>query len=102
MNTKQKIQEILNQKFGISPEEITDSTRFATDLGLDSLDVIDLIMGVEKEFDISIDDNHINDLKNIKNLVDYVNDLTAPCEHKTYKYIGEDLNVCENCGEVVV
>ena len=45
------------------------------DLGLDSLDVMELVMAIEKDFRISIPDSKIEKFENIQNIVDYIHDL---------------------------
>lgn len=51
---KSKIKEIIVDKNGVSDEQVTDNANFETDLGMDSLDRVELMMEVEKEFGISI------------------------------------------------
>ncbi|MGN0298732.1 MAG: acyl carrier protein [Lachnospiraceae bacterium] len=50
----EKLQEIIAEVLSVEPEEITMDTTFADDLGADSLDVCQIIMGIEEEFDIEI------------------------------------------------
>ncbi len=50
----EKIQEIISEVLSVDPEEITMETTFVDDLGADSLDVFQIIMGIEEEFDIEI------------------------------------------------
>ena len=54
---KSKIKDIIVDKNGVPPEEVTDNADFKGDLGMDSLDCVDLIMEVEKEFSISVTDD---------------------------------------------
>lgn len=49
-----KLQQIIAEVLNIDPEEITMNTTFVDDLGADSLDVFQIIMGIEEEFDIEI------------------------------------------------
>lgn len=66
------IKSIIENKLGISPKNYTDESNFREDLGCDSLDIIDLVMEVEKEFNISIPDNDIEKILTVKGLIDYV------------------------------
>ena len=50
----EKIQEIISEVLSVDPDEITMETTFVDDLGADSLDVFQIIMGIEEEFDIEI------------------------------------------------
>lgn len=50
----EKIQEIISEVLSVDADEITMETTFVDDLGADSLDVFQIIMGIEEEFDIEI------------------------------------------------
>ena len=50
----EKLQQIIAEVLNIDPEEITMNTTFVDDLGADSLDIFQIIMGIEEEFDIEI------------------------------------------------
>ena len=50
----EKLQQIIAEVLSIDPEEITMNTTFVDDLGADSLDVVQIVMGIEEEFDIEI------------------------------------------------
>ena len=50
----EKLQQIIAEVLNIDPEEITMNTTFVDDLGADSLDVFQIIMGIEEEFDLSL------------------------------------------------
>jgi acyl carrier protein len=66
------IKSIIENKFGISPKDYTDESNFKEDLGCDSLDVIDLVMEVEREFNISIPDSDIEKILTVEGLINYV------------------------------
>ncbi|MCI7738781.1 MAG: acyl carrier protein [Lachnospiraceae bacterium] len=51
----EKLQDIIAEVLNVDPSEITEDTTFVDDLGADSLDVFQIIMGIEEEFDIEID-----------------------------------------------
>ena len=55
----EKLQQIIAEVLNIDPEEITMNTTFVDDLGADSLDVFQIIMGIEEEFDISVSYTHL-------------------------------------------
>lgn len=48
----EKLRELLAEQFGVDPETITRETTFVEDLGADSLDLVELMMTIEEEFDV--------------------------------------------------
>jgi acyl carrier protein len=67
-----EIKKLIENKLGISPKNYTDESNFREDLGCDSLDFIDLIMEVEREFNIAIPDSDIDQVSTVKGLINYV------------------------------
>ena len=51
----EKLKDIIAEVLNVDPSEITEDTTFVDDLGADSLDIFQIIMGIEEEFDIEID-----------------------------------------------
>lgn len=72
MDVKQKIVDILVEKLGIAPTEVTPEANLIKDLGIDSLDFAELIMEFEQEFNIRIPDNDAEQLQTVSEIVDYV------------------------------
>ncbi len=70
---KSKILDIF-KNFGIESSAITDEAHFVKDLGLDSLDVVDLMMQLEQAFGIAIPDEDYAKITNLKTLVAYLED----------------------------
>lgn len=68
----EKIKKILCDQLDIEEENIKMESDISDDLGADSLDVVDLIMSIEEEFDLEIQDNQIDDLKTVGDLVNYI------------------------------
>lgn len=66
-----KLQKIIAEVLGIGDMEIFQEMSFVDDLGADSLELFQILMGVEQEFDISIDEESLKD-------VDTVGDLLEP------------------------
>jgi acyl carrier protein len=64
---------MFEDSIGLSENDYTFESDFRKDLGLDSLDLVDFIMNVEKEFNLSIPDNIVADLNNLEDLNKYVN-----------------------------
>lgn len=68
----EKVKAILSEQFDVEEEKITAETNIADDLGADSLDVVDLLMSIEDEFEIEIPDNEVENLKTVGELVKYI------------------------------
>jgi acyl carrier protein len=58
----------------VSPDEIVSSASFIDDLGADSLDIVELVMLIEKEFDIEIPDEDAEKISTVQHAIDYIND----------------------------
>lgn len=71
VDMKKQVIEILKQ-FGIPETAITNQTHFSRDLGLDSLDTVDLIMQLEKSFGIRIPDEDYEKLTTVQRVLDYL------------------------------
>ena len=70
--TFEKITEILAEQLDADKEDITADTRIAEDLNADSLDVVELLMAIEDEFEITIPDEEIENLKTVGDVADYI------------------------------
>ena len=68
----EKMQQILAEQLDADIESITLETDIQDDLGADSLDVVEMLMSIEDEFDIEIPDDQIENLKTVGNVVDYI------------------------------
>ena len=70
-----KIKEVIGEKLGITDtDEITPETTFIDDLGADSLDIVELIMALEEEFDMEIPEEEAEKLKCVGDVVKYIED----------------------------
>ena len=72
----EKLQKIISEVLNIEPEEITMETTFVDDLGADSLDVFQIIMGIEEEFDIEIANDAAEKIVTVKDAVDQIKEAT--------------------------
>lgn len=72
----EKIKEIINSTLSCGEDVITMDASLIDDLGADSLDAVELCMTIEEEFDITIPEDKIADLKTVKDIVDYVESLS--------------------------
>ena len=66
------VSEIIADKLGVSESEITEKANFVSDLGADSLDVVELVMEIEKKFDIQIPDHDAETFKTVGDAVEYL------------------------------
>lgn len=67
-----KIQEIVSNQLGIEKELVQPEKNFTKDLGADSLDVVELVMALEEEFEINIDDQLASSIETVQNAIDYI------------------------------
>jgi acyl carrier protein len=72
-----KIKEIISHKLGLDQNEIMDTDSFADDLAVDSLDVLEILMEIEKEFSIKIPDEDAGKLKTVDSVIYYVMNRTS-------------------------
>jgi len=67
------LREYVSDKLGFPIEEVADHTNLHTDLGMDSLDAIEILFDVEKMFNIHISDDKAENVKTFENLVELIN-----------------------------
>ncbi|OAA82744.1 acyl carrier protein [Clostridium ljungdahlii] len=68
----EKIQKIISEQLGIGSDEIKMESSFIDDLGADSLDIVELIMALETEFDIEIPDEEAEKVKTVGDVAEYI------------------------------
>jgi acyl carrier protein len=68
----EKVKKIICEHLGVSSEQVKDESRFVEDLGADSLDIVELVMGLEEEFNISIPDEDSNKIVAVGDVVNYI------------------------------
>lgn len=73
---KEKIQErviqIVCDNLGVNKEQVTRSTSFTEDVGADSLDIVELVMELEEEFEITIPDEEAEKIKTVGEAIDFI------------------------------
>ena len=67
----EKVKAILAEQFDVEEDKITADTDLQEDLGADSLDVVDLLMSIEDEFEVEVPDEEIENIKTVGSLVSY-------------------------------
>ena len=70
----EKVAEILAEQLDVEAEEITPETDIIDDLGADSLDIVDLVMSLEDEFDLEIPDEDVEGIRTVGGLTQYLED----------------------------
>ena len=68
----EKLQKIVSEVLNVEPDEITMDTTFIDDLGADSLDVFQIIMGIEEEFDIEIANEDAENIVTVRDAVEQI------------------------------
>jgi acyl carrier protein len=68
----EKITEILAEQLSADQDIMTMETKIAEELGADSLDLVDLLMSIEDEFEIEIPDEEIDNIRTVSELVSYI------------------------------
>jgi acyl carrier protein len=72
MSIEQQVKEIIADKLGVKIEEIAPEASFVDDLGADSLDLVELIMSIEEEFDVEIPDEDAEKIATYKDALEYI------------------------------
>lgn len=70
----EKVKEIIIEQLGVSETSITMEASFIDDLGADSLDIVELIMALEEEFDLEIPDADAEKVVTVGDVVEYIKD----------------------------
>jgi len=73
MEVIDRIKKIIVDQLGIEASKITENSSFVDDLGADSLDIVELIMAFEEEFDIEIPDEDAEKIKTVGDAIRYLN-----------------------------
>ena len=68
----EKIKEILVEQLGVDEEDVTMEASFIDDLGADSLDIVELIMAMEEEFDIEISEEDAENISTVGSAIEYI------------------------------
>lgn len=71
-NIEEKVKEIVADRLGVDPEEVTPEASFVEDLGADSLDTVELVMALEEEFGIEIPDEDAEKIQTVGDAIDYI------------------------------
>ena len=73
MPTEDQVKKIIAEKLSVDLDEVIPEAAFTDDLGADSLDLVELIMSMEEEFDIDISDEDAEQLTTVQDAISYIN-----------------------------
>jgi acyl carrier protein len=73
MSVEDKVKKIIAEKLSVDISEVVPEASFVDDLGADSLDLVELIMSMEEEFDIDISDEDAEKLVKVEDAIEYIN-----------------------------
>jgi acyl carrier protein len=84
-SVEERVIEIVCENLGVNKEQVTRSTSFTEDVGADSLDIVELVMELEEEFEITIPDEQAEKIKTVGEAIDYIERETAKKETEKEK-----------------
>ncbi len=67
-----RVKEIVCEQLGVSESEVTPEASFIEDLGADSLDIVELVMALEEEYEIEISDEDAEKIKTVRDITSYI------------------------------
>ncbi|RPJ18048.1 MAG: acyl carrier protein [Desulfobacteraceae bacterium] len=73
MSVEERVKKLIAEKLGVDISEVVPEASFVNDLGADSLDLVELIMTMEEEFEIEISDEQAEKLVTVKDAIDFIN-----------------------------
>ncbi len=74
--TEERVRSIIADQLGVAEEEIKSDSKFIEDLGADSLDIVELIMAMEEEFDTEIPDDEAEKIRDVNDVITYLKNHT--------------------------
>lgn len=90
---EQRVVAIIAEHLGVeTPEDVSSEASLASDLGADSLDMVEIIMAMEEEFDIEIPDEDAEEIETVGEVIAYVKQVTAAASQEQEVPIGRPLS----------
>lgn len=72
---KDKLLQLIAEQFHVEESELKAETNFVEDLNADSIELVELVMSIEDEFDVQIEDEVLSRMKTVGDVLDYVEEL---------------------------
>lgn len=72
MDVLERVKELVVEQLGVDAEEVTGEASFVDDLGADSLDIVELVMAFEEEFELEIPDEDAEKIQTVKDAAEYI------------------------------
>lgn len=72
----EQLKEVIAEKLSVGVEEIKPESNFSEDLGADSLDLFEVVMGIEETFGISVDNEDLEQIQTVQDALDYITKKT--------------------------
>ena len=69
---EEKVKDIIVEQLGVNPEQVTPTASFIEDLGADSLDIVELVMALEEEYEMEISDEDAEKIKTVQDVISYI------------------------------
>ncbi len=71
-DTFAKVKDVIVDQLNVDESEVTEEATFIDDLGADSLDLVELVMALEEQFDVSIPDEEVESIRSVGDAVNYI------------------------------
>ena len=72
MSIEKRVKEIIVEQLGVNENEVTPEAKFVDDLGADSLDLVELVMALEEEYNIEISDEEAEKILTVGDAIEYI------------------------------
>jgi len=73
--TAERVKDIIVKQLGVKPEEVVETASFTDDLGADSLDLVEVVMALEEEFDAQIPDEAAEKIKTVGDAIYFIDSV---------------------------
>jgi acyl carrier protein len=77
MSIEKRVKEIIVEQLGVNENEVTPEAKFVDDLGADSLDLVELVMALEEEYNIEISDEEAEKILTVGDAIEYIQSHVA-------------------------